>query len=112
MSTWLITGSSSGLGRDLARAVLDAGHNAVVTARNPDSVKYLADAHPETALAVPLDVTDCAQVAQAVRLGEERFGTSASSSTMPDTATAPPSRRATRPTSPHCSPPTSSDRWP
>ena len=30
MSTWLITGSSSGLGRAVAGAVLDAGHNAVV----------------------------------------------------------------------------------
>jgi NAD(P)-dependent dehydrogenase (short-subunit alcohol dehydrogenase family) len=74
MSTWLITGSSSGLGRDLARAVLDAGHTAVVTARNADSVRDLTDAHPDTALAVALDVTDHDQVAQAVRLGEERFG--------------------------------------
>ena len=74
MSTWLITGSSSGLGRGLARAVLDAGHNAVVTARNADSVKDLADAHPDTALAVALDVTDPGQVAEAVRLGEQRFG--------------------------------------
>jgi NAD(P)-dependent dehydrogenase (short-subunit alcohol dehydrogenase family) len=74
MSTWLITGSSSGLGRDLARAVLGAGHNAVLTARNPGSLKDLADAHPDTALAVALDVTDHAQVAEAVRLGEERFG--------------------------------------
>jgi NAD(P)-dependent dehydrogenase (short-subunit alcohol dehydrogenase family) len=74
MSTWLITGSSSGLGRDLARAVLDAGHNAVLGARNPSSVKDLADAHPDTALAVALDVTDRAQVAGAVQAGEERFG--------------------------------------
>jgi len=74
MSTWLITGSSSGLGRDLARAVLDAGHNAVLGARNPSSVKDLADAHPNTALAVALDVTDRAQVAGAVQAGEERFG--------------------------------------
>jgi NAD(P)-dependent dehydrogenase (short-subunit alcohol dehydrogenase family) len=74
MSTWLITGSSSGLGLDLARAVLGAGHSAVVTARNVDSVKDLADAHPDTALAVALDVTDHSQVAEAVRLGEQRFG--------------------------------------
>ena len=74
MSTWLITGSSSGLGRDLARAVLDAGHNAVLGARNPSSVKDLADAHPDTALAVALDVTDHAQVAGAVQAGEKRFG--------------------------------------
>jgi len=74
MSTWLITGSSSGLGRDLARAVLEAGNNAVLGARDLASVKDLADAHPETALAVSLDVTDHAQVAEAVRGGEERFG--------------------------------------
>ena len=74
MSTWLITGSSSGLGRDLARAVLDAGHNAVVTARNADAVRDLTEAYPDRALAVALDVTDPAQVAAAVRRGEERFG--------------------------------------
>jgi NAD(P)-dependent dehydrogenase (short-subunit alcohol dehydrogenase family) len=74
MSTWLITGSSSGLGRDLARAVLDAGHNAVVTARNPDSLRDLTEAYPDRALAVALDVTDSAQVTAAVQKGEERFG--------------------------------------
>jgi len=74
MSTWFITGSSSGLGRDLARAVLEAGNNAVLGARDLASVKDLADAHPDTALAVSLDVTDHAQVAEAVRGGEERFG--------------------------------------
>jgi NAD(P)-dependent dehydrogenase (short-subunit alcohol dehydrogenase family) len=74
MSTWLITGSSTGLGRDLARAVLAAGHNAVVTARNADSVRDLAEAHADRALAVALDVTDTTQVAAAVRAGEERFG--------------------------------------
>jgi NAD(P)-dependent dehydrogenase (short-subunit alcohol dehydrogenase family) len=74
MSTWFITGSSTGLGRDLARAVLDAGHNAVVTARNPASVRDLAEAYPDAALAVALDVTDAARIAAAVREGEERFG--------------------------------------
>jgi NAD(P)-dependent dehydrogenase (short-subunit alcohol dehydrogenase family) len=74
MSTWLITGSSSGLGRELARVVLDAGHNAVVTARNADSVRDLAEAYPDRALAVALDVTDPAQVTAAVGEGEGRFG--------------------------------------
>jgi NAD(P)-dependent dehydrogenase (short-subunit alcohol dehydrogenase family) len=74
MSTWFITGSSSGLGRDLARAVLEAGHNAVLAARDPRSVKDHVDAHPDTALAVALDVTDNSQVTEAVRLSEERFG--------------------------------------
>jgi NAD(P)-dependent dehydrogenase (short-subunit alcohol dehydrogenase family) len=74
MSTWLITGCSTGLGRDLARVVLEHGHSAVVTARNPTTVQELVDAFPETALAVALDVTDPAQAAGAVRSADERFG--------------------------------------
>jgi NAD(P)-dependent dehydrogenase (short-subunit alcohol dehydrogenase family) len=74
MSTWLITGCSTGLGRHLAQAVLEQGHNAVVTARNPAAVQDLADSAPDTALAVGLDVTDEAQVTAAVRQAEERFG--------------------------------------
>jgi len=74
MSTWLITGCSTGLGRDLAQAVLAHGHQAVVTARDAAKVQDIADAFPETALAVALDVTDTAQVAEAVRQAEQRFG--------------------------------------
>lgn len=74
MSTWLITGCSSGLGRALAGAVLEAGHNAVITARNPAALAELADAHLGTALAVPLDVGDHEQVIAAVQQARERFG--------------------------------------
>ena len=74
MATWLITGCSTGLGRALAEAVLDHGDNVVVTARDVASVQDLADAYPDTATAVALDVTDDAQVAAAVGAAEERFG--------------------------------------
>jgi NAD(P)-dependent dehydrogenase (short-subunit alcohol dehydrogenase family) len=74
MSTWLITGCSTGLGRDLARAVLEHGHNAIVTARDAAKVEDLVDTHPDTGLALALDVTDRAQVDAAVRQAEERFG--------------------------------------
>jgi NAD(P)-dependent dehydrogenase (short-subunit alcohol dehydrogenase family) len=74
MPAWLITGCSTGLGRSLAEAVLDRGYNAVVTARNPAAVADLAQAHPETALALPLDVTDQAQVTDAAAQAQERFG--------------------------------------
>jgi NAD(P)-dependent dehydrogenase (short-subunit alcohol dehydrogenase family) len=74
LATWLITGCSTGLGRALAEAVLAHGHTAVVTARNAGSVQDLADAHPDAALAVALDVTDAASVAAAARQAEERFG--------------------------------------
>jgi NAD(P)-dependent dehydrogenase (short-subunit alcohol dehydrogenase family) len=74
MATWLITGCSTGLGRAFAEGVLDAGHDTVVTARKESAVQDLVDAHPDTALGLALDVTDPAQVADAVRRAEERFG--------------------------------------
>jgi NAD(P)-dependent dehydrogenase (short-subunit alcohol dehydrogenase family) len=65
---------SSGLGRALAEAVIGAGHNAVVTARNVSSVADLSDTAPERVLAVALDVTKPEQVASAVQQAERRFG--------------------------------------
>ena len=55
MSTWLISGCSSGLGRHLAEAVLEARHNAVVTARDVSTVEDLVrtiHAHPTMAEAI------------------------------------------------------------
>ena len=74
MTTWLITGCSTGLGRALAEAVLERGWNAVVTARREEAVRDLAAAHPRSALALPLDVTDAEQARAAVRAAHERFG--------------------------------------
>jgi NAD(P)-dependent dehydrogenase (short-subunit alcohol dehydrogenase family) len=74
VATWLITGCSSGLGRALALAVLDRGENVIVTARNVATVTDLAASHPDTALALGLDMTDRAQIAQVARCGESRFG--------------------------------------
>jgi NAD(P)-dependent dehydrogenase (short-subunit alcohol dehydrogenase family) len=74
MPTWLITGCSTGLGRALADAVLARGDQAVVTARDAAAVRDLAQAHPDRALALPLDVTVPDQVAAAVRQARDRFG--------------------------------------
>jgi NAD(P)-dependent dehydrogenase (short-subunit alcohol dehydrogenase family) len=74
MSTWLITGCSTGLGRALADAVIGAGHNAVVTARDARKVADLADSAPDRVLAVALDVTNSGQVVSAVSQAQERFG--------------------------------------
>ena len=73
MPTWLITGCSTGLGRHIAEAVLGRGYNAIVTARDAAKVQDLVDAHPDTALALALDVTEDVQVANAVQQAEERF---------------------------------------
>jgi NAD(P)-dependent dehydrogenase (short-subunit alcohol dehydrogenase family) len=74
MSTWLITGCSTGLGRALAEAVIGAGHTAVVSARDVTKVVGLADTAPDRVLAVTLDVTEPDQVAAAVWRAHERFG--------------------------------------
>ncbi len=74
MSTWLITGCSSGLGRALAEAVIAADHNAVVTARDTGKVADLADGRADRVLPLALDVTDPQQITDAVRQAEQRFG--------------------------------------
>ncbi len=75
MATWLITGCSTGLGRALASAALESGDNVVVTARDTATVEGLARSHPDSALALPLDVTDRAQGRDVVHAARERFGT-------------------------------------
>lgn len=74
MSTWFITGCSTGLGRALAQAVLERGENAAITARDTTGLADLAQAYPKTALALALDVTDDDQVVAAVRQAEDAFG--------------------------------------
>ncbi|RKR75262.1 oxidoreductase [Frondihabitans australicus] len=74
MSTWLITGCSTGLGRAFADAVLERGDNVVVTARDASAVADFATRYPDTALAAALDVTDQMQVDAAVAAAVERFG--------------------------------------
>jgi NAD(P)-dependent dehydrogenase (short-subunit alcohol dehydrogenase family) len=74
MPTWLITGCSTGLGRHLAEALLARGWNAVVTARDPAKVQDIVLRYPDTALALPLDVTDRTQIADTVRRAEAKFG--------------------------------------
>jgi NAD(P)-dependent dehydrogenase (short-subunit alcohol dehydrogenase family) len=71
---WLITGSSRGLGRELAKVVLDAGHRLVATARDPETLADLAALAPDRARAVALDVTDRAAAAAAVDATIRAFG--------------------------------------
>jgi NAD(P)-dependent dehydrogenase (short-subunit alcohol dehydrogenase family) len=71
---WLVTGSSRGLGRALAEAVLAAGHRLVATARDPRQIADLVERYPDRALAVALDVTDRAQAEAAIRAAVDTFG--------------------------------------
>jgi NAD(P)-dependent dehydrogenase (short-subunit alcohol dehydrogenase family) len=73
MTTWLITGCSTGLGRALAEAVAAAGNNVVATARDQAKVADLAEGN-DRVLALALDVTDPGQVSSAVAAAEKTFG--------------------------------------
>jgi NAD(P)-dependent dehydrogenase (short-subunit alcohol dehydrogenase family) len=73
--TWLITGSSRGFGREIARAALDAGDRVVATARRPEQLDDLVQKSGDRVRAVALDVTDAAAARAAVQLAVEEFGT-------------------------------------
>ena len=69
---WFITGCSTGLGRDLARAVLRHGRRLVATARRPETLAEFAGR--DDVVVVALDVTVPESIAEAVRAAEARFG--------------------------------------
>ena len=68
---WLITGCSTGFGRELAKHVIARGYRTVVTARNLDEVKGLAA--KGDSLALKLDVTDQGQVDAAIKAAVDKF---------------------------------------
>jgi NAD(P)-dependent dehydrogenase (short-subunit alcohol dehydrogenase family) len=72
--TWLITGSSRGFGRELAKAVLDSGDRVIATARRPEQLDDLVREHGDRVRAVPLDVTDAAAARAAVQTAIDEFG--------------------------------------
>lgn len=71
---WFITGCSSGFGRALAERVLAQGDRVVVTARRIAQIEDLAYHHPQSVMALTLDVTDPAQVAASIAQAEKHFG--------------------------------------
>lgn len=74
LPVWFITGCSTGFGRELAKLVLERGWRAVATARNPQQIQDLVAGTDGRGLALKLDVTDSAQVIEAVKKAEATFG--------------------------------------
>jgi NAD(P)-dependent dehydrogenase (short-subunit alcohol dehydrogenase family) len=70
---WFITGAARGMGIDIARAALNAGHAVVGTAREAQRVTEALGEH-ENLLAVSLDITDETAAKTAVEVAVERFG--------------------------------------
>ena len=71
---FLLTGSTRGLGRQIAEAALAAGHPLVATARRPEHLADLVERYGDQVLPVALDVTDPAAANRAVAAGIEAFG--------------------------------------
>jgi len=71
---WLITGSSSGFGREIALAALEGGDRVVATARRPDALADLVAAAPDRVQAVALDVARADQIETAVAGALAAFG--------------------------------------
>jgi NADP-dependent 3-hydroxy acid dehydrogenase YdfG len=64
---WLVTGSASGLGRNIAEAVLASGDRLVATARDPRRLEDLVKKYGDQVRTAPLDVADEAAAYAAVR---------------------------------------------
>jgi NAD(P)-dependent dehydrogenase (short-subunit alcohol dehydrogenase family) len=70
---WFVTGAGRGMGVDIARAALAAGHAVVATGRTPERVSGAVGAHDDL-LTVALDITDPTAAQAAVEAAVERFG--------------------------------------
>ena len=70
---WFITGAGRGLGVDIAKAALHAGHAVVATGRNTDAVAQAVGASDDL-LVVKLDITNPADAKAATQAAVERFG--------------------------------------
>jgi len=71
---WLITGCSTGFGRELATILIGRGYRVAATARDAARVADLAQGHEANALALALDVDKPAEIAAAVAATTEKFG--------------------------------------
>src|SRR4051812_15258475 len=70
----VITGAGRGLGTDIARQALAAGHQVVATGRRPEEVEKTLGGPQENLLVAKLDVTSLEDAQAAARAAVERFG--------------------------------------
>jgi NAD(P)-dependent dehydrogenase (short-subunit alcohol dehydrogenase family) len=72
-NVWFITGAGRGLGIDIARKALAAGHSVVATGRNADRVLQAVGAH-DNLLTLALDITDPEAAIASAKVAVDRFG--------------------------------------
>jgi NAD(P)-dependent dehydrogenase (short-subunit alcohol dehydrogenase family) len=71
---WLITGCSTGFGRELAKILIARGYRVVATARDPAKLADLVHGHDANTLALKLDVDKAGDVAAVVEAAKKKFG--------------------------------------
>jgi NAD(P)-dependent dehydrogenase (short-subunit alcohol dehydrogenase family) len=71
---WLITGCSTGFGRELSEILIERDYRVVATARDPAKIADIVEGHAETALALTLDVDKSQEIEAAARAAHRRFG--------------------------------------
>lgn len=71
---WLVTGSSSGLGKSLVKAIAEQGDFVVATARKKEAVHELEALYPGRVMPFALDVTDSEQIKETVQAVIEAAG--------------------------------------
>lgn len=71
---WMITGASSGLGRELALKIIERGGSVVAAARNGAALRDLERFKSNQVFSRPLDVSDSDDVRRAVDDAVDRFG--------------------------------------
>ena len=72
--TFFLTGSGRGLGRSIAVAILDAGHQLIAAARKPSQLDDLVAKYGARILPLELDVNKFDAAQRAVNAGLVRFG--------------------------------------
>ena len=71
---WLITGCSTGFGRELATYVLAQGYQVAVAARNTEDVKDIIAGNEDNAISIKLNLTKPEQIKDAVQKTKDKFG--------------------------------------
>ncbi len=72
---WLITGASSGIGLEIAKSALAAGHKVVATGRDTDKIAKAIGDSSDNLLVVKMDVTSPKEIEAAVKSAVDKFAT-------------------------------------
>ena len=104
--TWLITGVSSGFGRELTSQLLNRGDRVIGTVRDTSKIADLTGRYPDTFIPEMLEMTDTPPSAGSSTAPSSRSAGSTSSSATPATACSAPPRNCPTTRSSTSSPPT------